>query len=93
MHNKSIVVVISFIASVGGWFLWNMVLATVYHNNVLYNVKGGLFHRFGHTTLWWLTLILAVASCVVFELGIASLRTAFWPTDVRPPFFQLPHVH
>jgi len=82
MHNKSIMAAISFIASVGGWFLWNLILSATYHNNWLYNVKGGILHRFGRTLLWWLTLALMVSSCVIFELGVASIRSAFWTTDV-----------
>jgi len=82
MHNKSIMALISFICSVGGWFLWNIILAATYHNNKLYNVKNGFFTRFGRNPLWWLTLILIVICCIIFELGVASLRTAIWPSDV-----------
>ncbi|KAI9791570.1 MAG: hypothetical protein M1833_001491 [Piccolia ochrophora] len=81
MHNKSIIVVIGFILSVGGWFLWNILLATSYQKNTLYNVKNGIFHRFGRDLLWWLVLILVVLCCCVFEAGVSSLRSAWFPTD------------
>jgi phospholipid-translocating ATPase len=82
MHNKSIVVAIAFLCSVGGWFLWNIILAATYHNNKIYDVKDGFFVRFGRNALWWLTLILIVSSVIVFELGVGSLRAAWFPTDV-----------
>lgn len=82
MHNKSIMAVVALFCSIGGWFLWNVILATTYSNNIIYNVKDGLFDRFGKNALWWLTLILILASVVVFELGVSSLRAAFWTSDV-----------
>ena len=82
MHNKSVVVAISFILSVGGWFLWNILLAAIYQNNVIYYVKDNFFDGFGRSALWWLTLILILASVIIYELGVASLRATIWPTDV-----------
>ncbi|KAI9755089.1 MAG: hypothetical protein M4579_004428 [Chaenotheca gracillima] len=82
MHNKSVVVLISVFLCVGGWFLWNLILSAIYSNNTVYDVKGGFIHRFGDSVLWWLVLILIVASCFVFEIGVAALRSAWFPTDV-----------
>ncbi|KAI9718392.1 MAG: hypothetical protein M1812_004113 [Candelaria pacifica] len=81
MHNKSVIVVISFVLCVGGWFLWDMLLSALYTNNTVYNVKQGFLDRFGRNPLWWLVLILIVSACVVFELGVIALRSAYWPTD------------
>ena len=83
MHNKSIMAAISFVASVGGWFLWNIMLSLVYRVDPIYAVKGRFLHRFGQNPLWWLVLILVILCCVVFEVGVASLRAALFPTDVR----------
>lgn len=82
MHNKSVMAAIAFILSVGGWFLWNIILASTYSNNVTYNVKDGFFDRFGQNALWWLTLILIVVGVLGFEVGVSSLKAAFLPTDV-----------
>ncbi|KAI9711799.1 MAG: hypothetical protein M1820_001944 [Bogoriella megaspora] len=82
MHSKSIVVPISLVLSVGGWYLWNIVLSATYHDNVIYNVKSAFFDRFGANPAWWATLFLVVVACVVFELGVTSLRAAFRPSDV-----------
>lgn len=81
-HNKSIMAAIAIFCSVGGWFLWNIILAGTYAKNGMYNVKDGFFDRFGRNALWWLTLILIVASALLLEMGLASLRAAFLPSDV-----------
>jgi phospholipid-translocating ATPase len=81
-HNKSIMAAIACFLSIGGWFLWMMILATVYQDNVTYNVKGGFFHRFGDNLLWWLTLILIIVITMWFEFGVRSLKAAYVPTDV-----------
>jgi len=82
MHNKSVVSAIGITLSVGCWFLWNLTLSSIYKNNVIYDVKGGFLHRFGQSATWWLVLILVVSSCVTFELAVASIRCAYWTTDV-----------
>ncbi|KAF2103894.1 P-type ATPase [Rhizodiscina lignyota] len=82
MHNKSIVAAISIFLEVGGWFLWNMILAKIYTNNVIYFVRDAFFSRFGRNPLWWLTLILILSAVVIFEIAVASLRAGLWPTDV-----------
>lgn len=81
-HNKTVTAVIAMILSVGGWFLWMIILASVYHNNNEYNVKDGFFDRFGDNACWWLTLILIVVCTVWFEFGVRSLKAAYFPTDV-----------
>jgi phospholipid-translocating ATPase len=69
--------------SIGGWFLWNIILSAIYPTkNKIYTVKHGFFDHFGKNILWWLTLVLIVLSVVLFELGVASLRAAWFPTDV-----------
>ncbi|KAJ9665679.1 drs2 neo1 protein [Coniosporium apollinis] len=82
MHDKSIMAGISFFCSVGGWFLWNIILSETYHNNVIYNVNDGFVDRFGRNLLWWLALVLILISCVAFEIAVASARAAWWTTDV-----------
>ena len=74
--------VISFTLSVGGWFMWNILLSLIYPVNAIYGVKGRFLHRFGQNALWWLVLILIVFSCAIFEIAVSSLRSAWFPTDV-----------
>jgi phospholipid-translocating ATPase len=82
LHNKSIAAVIAIVLSVGGWYLWNILLAIIYSNNVIYNVKDGLFQRFGRNLLWWLTLVVVVVLFAVFEMTISTIRSSIFPTDV-----------
>jgi phospholipid-translocating ATPase len=39
-----------------------------------------MFKTWGRSLNWWLCLILIVSSILVFEFGVASLRSAFFPT-------------
>lgn len=82
LHNKSIAAVIAIVLSVGGWYLWNILLALIYHNNVIYTVKDGILQRFGRNMLWWLTMIVVVVLFVVFEMAVRTIRSTIFPTDV-----------
>ncbi|KAK3065835.1 hypothetical protein LTS18_002340 [Coniosporium uncinatum] len=81
MHNKSITAGISCFCSIGGWFLWNMILAATYSNNVIYHVRDAFLHGFGSSILWWLCLILILISVVAFELSVASVRRYLFPQE------------
>lgn len=81
VHNKSITCAIALFLSIGGWFLWNLVLSTIYSSNVIYNVRDGLLDRFGRNLLWWLTLILIVVACCGLEICVKALKVAFLPED------------
>ena len=47
MHNKSYMAAISFVCSVGGWFMWNIVLSQVHQGSVIFNVKRTFLDHFG----------------------------------------------
>ena len=81
IHNKTYTCAISMFCSIGGWFLWNIILSSTYTNNVIYDVKDGFFDRFGRNPLWWLTLILIVAACWALEIGIKVHKRAYLPTE------------
>jgi len=73
--------VIALFCSIGGWFLWNIILASTYSNDKkIYYVADTMFTTWGRSFVWWLCLILIVSSILVFEFGVASLRSAFFPT-------------
>ncbi|KAK1813845.1 drs2 neo1 protein [Friedmanniomyces endolithicus] len=71
--------------AIGGWLLWNLVLALTYHSsmNPEYYVKGSLFHTFGRNALWWLVLLLTVTACLAYEVAVRALKHAVFPTDVE----------
>ncbi|QDS77253.1 hypothetical protein FKW77_003537 [Venturia effusa] len=81
MHNQSWLAPFALLISVGGWFLWNILLTLIYHNNVIYFVKGTFFHKFGKNPLWWFTLVLILVSVITFEIAVISLRAAYFKTD------------
>ncbi|KAI4765412.1 phospholipid-translocating P-type ATPase [Aureobasidium sp. EXF-3400] len=87
IHNKSIMAVIACVLSIGGWFLWMIILASIYNDNVTYNVRDSFFVRFGDNLLWWLTLLLIVIATMWFEFSIQSFKAAYFATDVD--LFQL----
>ena len=87
LHPKSAVAIIALLLAVGGWFLWNMILAATYSTTsdsaVIYRVRDGLLHHFGATPLWWLTLILAVAGALLLEVAVKAVKAGLFPGDVE----------
>lgn len=81
LHNKTYTCAISMLISVGGWFLWMIILSTTYHNNVIYDVKEGFLERFGRNALWWLTLILILAACWILEIVVKAAQCSWLPSD------------
>ena len=81
LHNKTYTCAIAMFLSIGGWFLWNLILASVYTNNVIYDVRSGLTQRFGKNALWWLTLVLCIAGCWVLEVAVRTILNTWLPTD------------
>ena len=72
--NKTWIAAIAIGLSVGGWAIWNLVLAGVYSNNSVYDVKDGLYKRWGMEVAWWLVLLLVVAEIWLFELLVLGVR-------------------
>jgi phospholipid-translocating ATPase len=82
-HNHSITTVIACVLSIGGWFLWNIILSSVYSDNVIYYVRHSFLERFGRNILWWLVVVLAVAAVLLFEIVVRTTKAAWKPTDVE----------
>ena len=83
LHYKTATSAIALILSIGGWFLWNVILSGVYKsNNFVYDVKDGFFHRWGKNALWWLSFILILISVWVFEIAVNYLKVVCKPSDV-----------
>ncbi|KAL2075779.1 hypothetical protein VTL71DRAFT_722 [Oculimacula yallundae] len=85
MHNKTIISFLGWAISIGGWFLWTLLLSIVFtpgKTYPLYSIKNGFTKGYGRDLLWWLVLILTLAALTLLELGVSSVRKAFWPTDV-----------
>ena len=82
VHNKSIIALLGIVIPIGGWFLWDIILASIYGTNTTYTVKDSFFLAFGRNLLWWLVLIMIVASTILFEITTSALRATIMPTDV-----------
>lgn len=86
MHNKTFITAIGWFVSVGGWFVWTLAMAGGVIPNATkyrlqYPVISNFLDHYGADLLWWMSLILILASVVLFELAVSSLRKALWPTD------------
>jgi phospholipid-translocating ATPase len=81
MHNVSFANLIAIILSVGGWFVWNLLISGIYSNNTEYDVKGGFTTRFGRSGAWWLTLIVGLSVVAVVEIAVETIRAAYFTSD------------
>lgn len=81
MHDISIANFIAIILSVGGWFVWNLLISGIYSNNTEYDVKGGFTTRFGRSGAWWLTLVVGLAVVAVIEIAAETIRAAYFTND------------
>lgn len=88
LHNKSITAGLAIFLSVGGWWLWNLLMSGLYpkHDKV-YQVYHSLLYKFGRNTLWWLVVILIVMAISILELSLKCVKSVFFPTDVE--MFQI----
>ncbi|KAH7377832.1 hypothetical protein BKA66DRAFT_421807 [Pyrenochaeta sp. MPI-SDFR-AT-0127] len=82
-HSKTITNGIAFFLSVGGWFLWNIILSSTYNpSSKIYYVRDTFLRGFGASLTWWLCLIIILLSVIIFEFAVQSLRAAYLSTDV-----------
>ncbi|KAJ5661823.1 uncharacterized protein N7477_009439 [Penicillium maclennaniae] len=85
VHNKTYLSIIVIVISVGGWFLWNIILSeryTLSSGKGVYDVPENFLHHAGDNLLFWVVLLISVASVLLFELTMSTLRALFFPTDV-----------
>lgn len=81
MQTKTLIPALGAFLSVGGLCLWNIVLAGAYGNNTVYNVKNGLFKRWGRDPTWWLTLLLILVGLLVYELTFRAIKAGLIPSE------------
>jgi phospholipid-translocating ATPase len=79
----SLMACIAVVLSVGGWFMFNILLAALYQKNNEYGVRNAFFTGFGRQGLWWVVVIFSTSTCILFELAVRALKNAFFPTDVE----------
>lgn len=82
MHTQTVVTLGAFVISVGGWFLWNILLAVIFKGGFgPYLVKDAFLHNFGGTLKWWTAALVTLVAPTLFEIGVAALRRTYFPTD------------
>lgn len=86
IHYKTVVSAIVLFLSIGGWFLWNMILSARYNDATsgksIYDVRGNFLNRIGRSLSFWAVLFLIVASVLLFETAVTLVRQFLFPTDV-----------
>jgi phospholipid-translocating ATPase len=82
LHFKSVAAAVAIFLSVGGWWLWNLLLSLAYPFNSVYTVHHAILERFGRNLLWWTTLLLTVSSVCLVEVLFKLISARVWPTDV-----------
>ncbi|KAH7067650.1 hypothetical protein BKA63DRAFT_423811, partial [Paraphoma chrysanthemicola] len=81
-HSKTLTNAIAIFLSIGGWFLWNIILSAAYKSpSTIYYVRDTFLRGFGASLTWWLCLIIILLSTIVFEFGVQSLCAAYFTTD------------
>ncbi|KIW90861.1 uncharacterized protein Z519_08644 [Cladophialophora bantiana CBS 173.52] len=82
LHNKSVMAAVAIFLSVGGWWLWNLILSSIYPFNPVYSVNHALLDRFGRNLLWWITLLWTISAVCLLEVTIKAVSAVVWPSDV-----------
>ncbi|KAL1857370.1 drs2 neo1 protein [Paecilomyces lecythidis] len=85
IHYKSILCVIIMIISVGGWFLWNIILSRQYNDisgKGVYDVRSNFLTRTGENLPFWVVLLLAISAVLLLEFAVSAIRALLFPTDV-----------
>ncbi|PGH21659.1 hypothetical protein AJ80_03092 [Polytolypa hystricis UAMH7299] len=82
IRNRTVMALVAIVASVGGWWLWNIILSRRNEIDEIYNVRDNFLTRTGTDLLWWTTLLLAIAAVVLFEIAVSAARVTLFPTDV-----------
>ncbi|PVH96343.1 phospholipid-translocating P-type ATPase [Periconia macrospinosa] len=81
-HTLTLLNTISLLLSIGGWFLWTIILTLRYSPSApIYYVRNAFFTTFGRSATWWLTLVLILATTLTLEFAISTLRVAFFTSD------------
>ncbi|KAF2825589.1 phospholipid-translocating P-type ATPase [Ophiobolus disseminans] len=82
-HTLTLLNLLALTLSIGGWFLWTIILSLAYNpSSRIYFVRSTFLHGFGANLNWWLCLIIILLAVLVFEYAVEAVRVAWWPSDV-----------
>ncbi|AEO62999.1 uncharacterized protein THITE_2107835 [Thermothielavioides terrestris NRRL 8126] len=92
VHDRTLLLLGGMAVSVGGWWMWNLLLSGLFrHSFGPYVVRDAFLRGFGRQPMWWLVLLVVLSALVVFELGVTAVRKSLWPTD-RDLMQEMEHV-
>lgn len=82
MQNRNWLAWASFIISVGGWGLWNLLIMGLYRNKLstIYFVAYGLI-TWGRDQSWWAALLMILTIPLLFDILIKVFKFMFKPND------------
>jgi phospholipid-translocating ATPase len=84
LHNKTYMAAAAIVIEVGGWFLWNLILGATYDRAApVYDVRGGIFHRWGRSLLFWITLLAVVVAILLLEIVLKTAWFTLKPGDTE----------
>ncbi|KAM3543215.1 hypothetical protein ARSEF1564_003845 [Beauveria bassiana] len=82
LHSKTIITFAGYVVTVGGWFIWLLILTKAISPAMnVYLVYDTFIRNFGARLEWWIMLLLALTGPLMLELVIQSVRRVYWPTD------------
>lgn len=83
MHTKTVIAAIGLIISIGGWYVWNMLLSGTFEATYrLYQIRRAFLDNFGHTLNFWAVSLVILGACMVLELLCSALRRVYFASDV-----------
>jgi phospholipid-translocating ATPase len=83
-HNKTIIVLVSFVATVTAWWVWQGVLTSIYSKGVSpYAVRNGFSTTFGSDPVWWLALLVVLFLLASIELSYRAIKRGLMVSGLR----------
>ncbi|KAK3687564.1 hypothetical protein B0T22DRAFT_478870 [Podospora appendiculata] len=74
-HYKTWIIIGAYSITFAGWWLWQIILASIYAPGVWpYAVRGGFFTSFGMDPQWWLAFFAVMGLLVALELTYSSVK-------------------
>ncbi|OAA53859.1 ATPase, P-type, phospholipid-translocating, flippase [Cordyceps fumosorosea ARSEF 2679] len=82
LHSKTVITFAGYIITIGGWFIWLLILNKLMSASMnVYLVHDAFTRNFGTHLGWWTTLLVALTGPIMLELVVQGVRRVYWPTD------------
>ncbi|KAK8062978.1 phospholipid-translocating ATPase [Apiospora hydei] len=84
VHHKTVIILGALFITVGGWFVYNLLLSAVSPAVMKEKmVHGGFIHIFGRQLWWWASVALGLVAVVGLELVLKAIARVYFPTDAE----------